>query len=75
MKKIIFCLLILFAIKFANAQVNDQFTDGNFSSNPTWLGDTSKFIVNQNFQLQLNAPAIADTASISTISNRLDSTE
>ncbi len=75
MKNLIFCLLIVFSFHFASAQVNDKFTDGNFTANPTWLGDTSKFIVNSNLQLQLNAPAITDTAYISTISNRLDSTE
>ncbi len=75
MKNLIFCLLIIFSFHFANAQVNDKFSDGNFTANPTWLGDTSKFIVNSNLQLQLNAPANTDTAQISTISNRLDSTE
>ena len=75
MKKLIFSLLLIFTFHFVNAQVNDNFSDGNFTANPTWLGDTTKFIVNSSFQLQLNAPAITDTAYISTISNRLDSTE
>ena len=75
MKNLIYCLLIIFSFHFAQAQVNDKFTDGNFTVSPIWMGDTSKFIVNSIFQLQLNAPAKIDTASISTISNRLDSTE
>ncbi len=75
MKKNIFFIITIFAFHFAQAQVNDKFSDGNFTANPIWMGDTSKFIVNSNFQLQLNAPAITDTASISTVSNRLDSTE
>ncbi len=39
------------------AQVfEENFSDGNFSDNPTWYGDTDHFIVNADFELQLNAP-------------------
>jgi hypothetical protein len=38
--------LLLFACPvFSAAQFTDNFSDGNFTSNPTWLGDTDKFIV------------------------------
>lgn len=47
-----FCLPLL----FLNAQIQDDFSDGNFSENPTWLGQTEKFEV-VNEQLQLNDPA------------------
>lgn len=39
------------------AQITDSFTDGDFSHNPTWVGDTLNFKVNSAFQLQLDAPA------------------
>jgi hypothetical protein len=42
-------LLCCFAIK---AQVIDDFSDGNFSANPTWEGDDSLWQVNTNLQLQ-----------------------
>ncbi|MDD4149337.1 MAG: lamin tail domain-containing protein [Bacteroidales bacterium] len=36
------------------AQVTDNFSDGDFTSNPEWVGNTSEFIVNASNELQLN---------------------
>lgn len=48
----IICFL-LFNYSFrANAQLSDDFSDGNFSVNPTWTGTDSLFKVNTNFELQ-----------------------
>ena len=35
------------------AQINDNFNDGNFNTNPTWIGSTDVFVVNTSQQLQL----------------------
>ncbi|MFK7949752.1 MAG: lamin tail domain-containing protein [Saprospiraceae bacterium] len=54
MQKILTILLLLITAS-AFAQFQDNFSDGNLNQNPTWLGDTASFIVNQNNELQLNA--------------------
>ena len=74
--KIIFVSLIIF-VSFKNiyAQVQDDFSDGNFTNNPSWTGDDAKFEVNATQQLHLNAPAITDTASLGTANTAINSIE
>jgi hypothetical protein len=61
-------ILFLFAqalvpIGGAFGQFQDNFSDGNISLNPTWMGDTSLFIVNGTFQLQLMHTGASGTQS------------
>ena len=44
----------------------DDFSDGNFTSNPTWGGDVGRFVVNASNQLQLNHAGVAATSYLST---------
>src|SRR5690606_7489056 len=43
------------------AQLQDNFSDGNFTANPVWAGDAASFTVNTTNQLQSNGPAVTGT--------------
>ena len=61
-------ILGLFISTISIAQIQDNFNDGNFSSNPSWTGTTSNFNVNSSNQLQSNASS-AGIAYLSTSHN------
>jgi len=57
----ILCLLLL-VFQSLTAQLAEDFSDGNFTTNPTWNGDEGDFIVNGDFRLQLDSPTAPDTS-------------
>ncbi len=68
MKKI-FTLFIWLLIGTLHAQFQDSFTDGDFTNNPTWIGDTDSFEINLAKQLHLNAPSNTEESYIVTATN------
>jgi hypothetical protein len=56
------------------SQVTDQFSDGNFTANPRWVGDTSQLEVNSSFQLHI-ASTGSDTSSLWVQNARIKDTE
>jgi len=57
MRKNILILSILICASFFRTYgqlIRDDFSDGDFSNSPEWIGNTTDFIVNESFQLQLN---------------------
>ncbi|WP_316804975.1 lamin tail domain-containing protein [Pedobacter nototheniae] len=67
LKKLLISLLLL--SKIAHSQVTDHFDDGDFSQNPTWLGDANSFKINGVRQLQSSGPQLASqTIFLSTAS-------
>lgn len=51
-----------------HAQLIDNFADGNFSSDPQWVGNAERFVVNAKGELQLNnlAPIANNTSYLAT---------
>ena len=70
MKKFKFIFLIFFPF-FSFAQVSEQFTDGDFTENPTWEGTAENFVVNGDFCLQSNALATS-SSFLFTVSEAID---
>ena len=66
-------LLLLFAPLplFSQLVIADDFSDGNFSQNPMWTGDTSLFRVDTNHRLQL-VDSLAGSAYLSTPSTIIE---
>jgi len=53
------------------AQFTDNFSDGEFTTGPVWNGNNTKFSASTQ-QLQLVAPAVAETAYLSTTSGAIN---
>lgn len=60
MKQTLLLILLLVPL-LAQAQLRETFSDGDFTQNPTWAGDTDRFTVNAQQQLQSNGPAVTGT--------------
>lgn len=58
-----FLLFVVKALSFA--QFTDDFTDGDFTTAPSWTGQTANFEVDGLNQLHLLAPAVSDTSYLS----------
>lgn len=60
MKKLSF-ILVLFLPLFCFGQINEQFSNGNFTENPRWEGMVENFIVNDALQLQSNVSSASQS--------------
>ncbi|HEY8937368.1 MAG TPA: hypothetical protein VIM65_19215, partial [Cyclobacteriaceae bacterium] len=62
------CFLTIVHWQVCNAQFTDNFNDGDFTTNPTWTGNDSKFIISSG-QLRLQASAVNAKAYLNTTSS------
>ena len=67
-KYLLALILFLNAFYKADAQFTDNFTDGNFTANPTWVGNTADWVVNPALQLQSNNTVANSSFYLSTAS-------
>ena len=67
----LFTWILIVLTNSVNAQVIDDFSDGEFTTNPTWSGTTADFTVNTSQQLQLNN-SISATSQLTTSHNLSD---
>lgn len=68
-KRILFFgLLLCLGIQNSKAQFTEQFTDGDFTSNPAWVGGTGDWAVNASQQLQSNNTVANSSYYLSTAS-------
>ncbi len=66
-KKLLFILIsVVFLKTISVGQIVETFTDGDFTSNPSWVGNTTDWIVNPSFQLQSNNTVANSTFYLST---------
>ncbi len=54
---------------FGKAQFTENFSDGDFTINPAWVGGTTDWIVNPGFQLQSNNSIVNSSYYLSTQSS------
>lgn len=63
--------LTLVHVYDCTAQFTDNFTDGNFIANPAWSGTDTKFTIESGV-LRLTAPAVSESAYLSTPSTAIN---
>lgn len=60
------CFLLIFFSYFAQAQLHEDFSDGELLHQPTWQGNLSHFAVNEQAQLQLQMNAQSGNSWLAT---------
>lgn len=74
-KKLLASFVMLFCSLYSIAQFTDNFSDGDFTNNPAWVGGTTDWTVNGSFQLQSNNTVLNSTYYLSTASAKATSAE
>src|SRR5271170_6163841 len=74
--KSILCIAAIFLLSInSQAQLNDNFNDGDFTANPVWIGNSADWLVNKSLQLQSNNTVANSSFYLSTASSLAISTQ
>ncbi len=65
-KKLFICVMALFGTLIGKAQFTDNFSDGDFTTNPAWVGGTADWTINPALQLQSNNTVLNSSYYLST---------
>jgi hypothetical protein len=65
-KSLYFLCILLLISRISEAQLIENFNDGDFTNDPSWSATASNFIINAAFQLQSNNSVANSSYSIST---------
>jgi len=68
----ILLLCLFFVPAYFVAQLSEDFSDGDFTNNPTWSGDNAKYQISVGNQLQSNGLGNSETTYLSTNIGNLD---
>ncbi len=74
-KKLLFSIAAFLYSICSFAQFTDNFSDGDFTNSPAWVGGTADWIVNPSFQLQSNNMVASSTYYLSTASTKATSAQ
>ncbi|MEQ1733435.1 MAG: lamin tail domain-containing protein [Bacteroidia bacterium] len=74
MKKLYLLLALSISTLSTQAQFTDDFTDGDFTANPTWTGDVADYTVATN-KLRSNSVLVGSTFYLSTPSTAITNTQ
>lgn len=72
MKYLLSVLVLVLTSGIVLGQFQDDFSDGDFTNNPTWFGEDSIFIVNASNELQLDAFPVTSDAYLATESEAIE---
>jgi hypothetical protein len=67
-------LVLVFLPNASSSQISDNFSDGDFTSNPSWTGNDTSFVID-SFMLRSNGPQASSVIYLSTSNTLIDSAE